>query len=862
MIRSRTLCLVMAGLLLPTVAPANVTPFGERVNSAIERGLGYLRSVQQNGRMGEGSGGGPTGLAALCFLEKRTSADWNAPAVGYEGMDPADQELVRNSIRFCINEVPGFNGNTPYSYTTGSCLMALSLYLVTNGPDNVGARVSVTQAIQSGVGALQATQGRQGQNQGGWNYQGPSNDGDLSTTQFAMAGLAAAASIVPQADDNLAATAEFVSNARNGDNGHKYRGGGNYPSTSAMSASGAWTYRLSGLPTEEGRVQGTLGWLAQNYRYDSIITINNWLSQYYYMWAAAKAFEVTADNGRGAPLYSDNIGGVRDTAGDGFPEEAPHWYYDFAWFLTDRQTGNGGWGSNPGAWNGVSATAYSILVLERSLGGVCIGDDDEDGWCDTSEDNCPNTPNPDQADRDGDGVGDLCDSCIDEPNRDQIDADGDDIGDACDPLICIPDGMPDMCDGLDNDCDGQVDEGPDGGVPVAPGPCATGEPGICAVGQRACVDGAIVCIPDVSPEAEICDFLDNNCDGFIDEGLVNACGDCNVDPEEICDGIDNNCDGFIDEGDLCDRGWVCLEGECRRPCSGNECPDAGTYCHPELNLCLEPCVGVECDWGMLCNETTNQCEDPCFEVGCLAELRCWMGECVDNTCVAPGCPEGSICNGIECVPDACTAAECSQTEFCRDGQCIPSCARISCPLYQICVDGMCVDDDCTGLECDVGEICSGAGECGPDLCLNADCGANETCEQGECVFNGCTTVECPPGQVCEVIHGAPQCLSGFVAEPPAPPVVNPDNDGGIVGQSDGGHVGPPQVPDGGVGPPPVGGGDAGEEDGTAGCACDVAGRSASPLLLALLLPFVLNRARRRRRAARSASRGAQPNPRD
>jgi hypothetical protein len=46
-------------------------------------------------------------------------------------------------------------------------------------------------------------------------------------------------------------------------------------------------------------------------------------------------------------------------------------------------------------------------------------------------DNCPNDPNPDQADRDGDNVGDVCDLCPDFPNADQADADGDGIGDAC-----------------------------------------------------------------------------------------------------------------------------------------------------------------------------------------------------------------------------------------------------------------------------------------------------------------------------------------------------------------------------------------------------------------------------------------------
>ncbi|MEZ4465335.1 MAG: thrombospondin type 3 repeat-containing protein [bacterium] len=85
-----------------------------------------------------------------------------------------------------------------------------------------------------------------------------------------------------------------------------------------------------------------------------------------------------------------------------------------------------------------ASTAFAILVLERSLGGVC-GDDfgDQDGIC-QGDDNCPDVPNPDQADRDGDGVGDACDNCPNARNLGQEDADGDGIGDVCDPYNCVP----------------------------------------------------------------------------------------------------------------------------------------------------------------------------------------------------------------------------------------------------------------------------------------------------------------------------------------------------------------------------------------------------------------------------------------
>ncbi len=94
---------------------------------------------------------------------------------------------------------------------------------------------------------------------------------------------------------------------------------------------------------------------------------------------------------------------------------------------------------------------------------------------------------------------------------------------------------PDLCDGLDNDCNGTVDDG----FPIGSS-CGSSSVGECRLGVWACTsDGGSTCQGEIEPSAEVCDGRDNDCDGDVDNG-----------PTEVCDGIDNDCDGLIDEGVL------------------------------------------------------------------------------------------------------------------------------------------------------------------------------------------------------------------------------------------------------------------------------------------------------------------------
>ncbi len=686
---------------LPT--QAQITPFGAQVNEALDRTRAWMRTRQD--ALG-GHWGDPTGLEALCFLEDTTR--------GWAGLPLADQIRLRDGLRHCIDNLGFANEANYHAYKTGACLMALSRALASGAPDELGARLTVSQAITNGVGFIRARQGSAGSGlyRGGWNYNTPTESGgaDLSTSQFALAALSAASVHVADASRPFAEARIFLDNSRDVAGGsHKYRTGSVGGSTS-MTASGVWSYRIAGEATTGARAQQSLGWLRD--RYDLALftgpagvgtSIAH--SRYYYAWAAAKALEVTADDGT-APgaLFSDAIGGVRDPVADGYPEEAPGWYYDFAFTLLSLQQADGYWCVAPrypanndagDCWYRESATAYACLVLERSLGGVCLTDDDGDHDCDR-DDNCPDVPNPDQRDRDGDGLGDACDNCPRDPNPDQADGDGDGLGDVCD--VCVPEPGPDVCDGRDTDCDLRFDEDYVGGGPcdtgalgpcmpgalacvdgveqcvptvqptneicdgedqdcdgridedLSDGPCDTGGLGPCGPGDLRCVDAAFVCVPLIEPVDETCNGADDDCDALIDEGLLNACGGCGELGPEVCDGEDNDCDGSTDEG-LLNACGACGEAPTEE-CNGVDDDCDGLTDEGLLNACgacgpdpVEVCNGLDDDCDDTVDEDAPGTGEVCGEPGDV----CTEGHtaCVDGeiTCVLVGAGAMERCNG-------------------------------------------------------------------------------------------------------------------------------------------------------------------------------------------------------------------------
>ncbi|HVJ17060.1 MAG TPA: DUF4114 domain-containing protein [Polyangiaceae bacterium] len=211
--------------------------------------------------------------------------------------------------------------------------------------------------------------------------------------------------------------------------------------------------------------------------------------------------------------------------------------------------------------------------------------------------------------------------------------------------------------------------------------CDTGEPGVCKEGTMQCQQGELTCIPNTEPSDEICNALDDDCDGKTDEG------------EEICP-----------EDNICDRGkcvprcgtgefrcldiFVCSDkGACVDPaCEDVECPE-GKIC--TAGKCTGGCEGVTCPYGEVCR--LGRCMDPCDTITCDEGYSCELGVCVDCDCV--GCSSGQSCVENVCIDDACENVSCKSGTHCVDGDCVDDCEAALCPGGADCRDGACQAPD-------------------------------------------------------------------------------------------------------------------------------------------------------------------------
>jgi hypothetical protein len=217
--------------------------------------------------------------------------------------------------------------------------------------------------------------------------------------------------------------------------------------------------------------------------------------------------------------------------------------------------------------------------------------------------------------------------------------------------------------------------------PDAGNPCDTGLQGVCATGRTNCVGSGTECLQDVQSSPEVCDGLDNNCDGTVDEETA---------------------------GPLCPTGQVCDRGQCVNRCIQGGC-SVGQVCTAQ-GYCTDPaCVGVTCPAGQRC--VAGACVGACDGVVCPVGQACRAGRCID-LCQGLTCDSCSVCENGACKT-ICVYAPCPTGQTCLgDGRCVESaCASITCPANFHCVAGTCVDD-CTGVVCPNNQYCV-AGDCVP-----------------------------------------------------------------------------------------------------------------------------------------------------
>ena len=377
------------------------------------------------------------------------------------------------------------------------------------------------------------------------------------------------------------------------------------------------------------------------------------------------------------------------------------------------------------------------------FGDACEASDKDGDGVDDQEDNCPALKNPGQEDLDANGVGDHC--------QDE-DEDGDvAIQDCDDANPAVNSGAIEVCNGVDDNCNGAMDEEPDvegASLCDVDSLCTTAT---CQGGE--CVESSVACESEDPCVVGACDDATGEC---VFKAV--SCDDQDPCTHDLCVPDSGACISTTIEGcclspDDCDDGLECTEDLCMvsddsfgmTVCSNPVKPtlvdtSCGAVCHAQEpcysdNICYEGLCQGEADETGVCDIvfgsfSAELCVDEDEDGYSAAE-----GDCDDgNPSKNPGAPD--VCgDGLDMNCDGSDGTNCCVTDLDCAKLEVPECSAASCQ-EQTCVvgpvEGCCVKDS----QCDDGL------ECSLNLCQNNTCvfkSDHSACEdQDPCTIDTCS----------------------------------------------------------------------------------------------------------------------------